>query len=205
MTMLDTHDMQAQETQHERERRRRRHDTSADRVARGLGWFSIGLGLLELFTGRSLANAVGLRNFAPVIRIYGVREIGTGAGLLLRGDPTPWMWARVAGDVLDLVTLAPAVGRRPVRGGSAVVIVSAVTLIDLLVALTLSDKERRPLVRDYSGRAGFPRTGPRGARGIRGGRPYRRNEPQPRTAQDPAMAEAVPMPRVAGDPPARQP
>lgn len=196
MTMFDTHDMQARETALEGGRRRRRHDTAADTVARGLGWFSIGLGLLELFSGRNLASAVGLRNFAPMMRLYGVREIGTGAGLLLRGDPTPWMWARVAGDVLDLVTLAPAVGRRPVRGGSAVVIVSAVTLIDLLVALTLADKERRPEVRDYRGRSGFRRP----ARGIAGGRRFLQREPQPRTAQDEAAARAGAMARVAGDP-----
>ncbi|MFC7551316.1 hypothetical protein ACFQU7_01900 [Pseudoroseomonas wenyumeiae] len=32
-----------------------------DQMARGLGWFSIGLGLMELFAARSLARSLGMQ------------------------------------------------------------------------------------------------------------------------------------------------
>lgn len=41
-----------------------------------------------------------------LIRAYGVREIAKGVGILTSPNPTPWLWGRVAGDALDLATLA---------------------------------------------------------------------------------------------------
>ena len=35
-----------------------------------------------------------------------MREIACGAGILLAKDKTPWVMARVAGDVLDVTTLS---------------------------------------------------------------------------------------------------
>ena len=53
-------------------------------LARGLGWFSLGLGLIELLSARPLARHVGLgepdRPAGGLVRAYGLREIVTGAG-----------------------------------------------------------------------------------------------------------------------------
>jgi hypothetical protein len=49
---------------------------------------------------------MGMDDYAALIRAYGVREIATGAAILYQRDPTPWIWGRVAGDALDLATLA---------------------------------------------------------------------------------------------------
>src|SRR5919112_5715207 len=89
-----------------------RRDSSADALARGLGWFSIGLGLAEVIAPGALARALGMRGHEGLIRAYGVREIATGIGVLASEDPTPWIWGRVAGDALDLATLATAVERK---------------------------------------------------------------------------------------------
>ena len=57
---------------------------AAGMVARGLGWFSIGLGVAELLVPRMIARATGLRGHETLIRCYGVREIATGIGILTR-------------------------------------------------------------------------------------------------------------------------
>jgi len=86
-------------------RRRGHPDSATDRLARGLGLFSIGLGLAEFVAPRALARAHDMPGNKPLIRAYGAREIATGVAILASDDPTPWIWGRVAGDVLDLATL----------------------------------------------------------------------------------------------------
>src|ERR1041385_5983308 len=53
--------------------------TSAKRLAKGLGWFSVGLGLAELLAPRAIANISGVSNtHTGLIRLYGARELGAG-------------------------------------------------------------------------------------------------------------------------------
>jgi hypothetical protein len=86
-------------------RRRGHPDSQTDALARGLGVFSIALGLYELLAPRSLTRALGMQGNETLVRGYGLREIATGVGILAAKDPTPWIWGRVAGDGLDLATL----------------------------------------------------------------------------------------------------
>ena len=141
-------------------RQHQAHDDSTLRLAEGLGWFSIGLGLAELLAARPLAHALGMEDRAELIRAYGVREIATGVGILTRPDPTPWIWGRVGGDVLDLATLATALGGdnpRAANVGLAIAAVAGVTAVDVICAQSLSSERRqldRP-TRDYSDRIGM--------------------------------------------------
>ena len=52
----------------------------ADSLARGLGWCGIGLGIFDILAPQRVARIIGMESEAiePVIRIYGLREIGTG-------------------------------------------------------------------------------------------------------------------------------
>src|SRR5918993_2479955 len=79
--------------------------SSAQAVARGLGWFSIALGMAEVAAPRTLARALGMEGQEQLLRAYGLREIATGAAILASQIPQPWVWGRVAGDALDLATL----------------------------------------------------------------------------------------------------
>ncbi len=140
-----------------------RHDgSSADALARGLGWFSIALGLAEVLAPRSLARSLGMEDWSGLVRAYGVREIATGVGILSQDDPTAWIWGRVGGDALDLATLA--VGLRPdnperTNVGLALAAVAGVTLLDVICARSLdAEDENQPPMRDYSDRRGFPRS-----------------------------------------------
>jgi hypothetical protein len=130
-----------------------------DTVARDLGWFSIGLGLAELIGPRSVASMVGMRRSAPVLPLYGLRELATGIGILLADDPSPWVWGRVGGDALDLATLGVGMIGRRHRGRAvlAFLAVAGVTVLDVLCAQTL-DARRRPGTGarfDYSDRSGL--------------------------------------------------
>jgi hypothetical protein len=139
---------------------------STHTLARGLGWFSIGLGLAELLAPRKVGGFLGMEEHSGLIQAYGAREIAAGVGILTAQDPTPWIWGRVAGDALDLATLAPAVPDNPRKGNVlfSIMAVAGVTALDLICAQELSvhrrDAERQRRQRwipDYGGRSGFPR------------------------------------------------
>ena len=68
------------------------------KVARGLGWFSIGLGLTEVFAGRQLGRVLGMEDKNGLLRTFGVREVATGIAILATEQPRAGVWARVAGD-----------------------------------------------------------------------------------------------------------
>ncbi|KAA0571235.1 cyclase dehydrase [Azospirillum sp. Sh1] len=140
--------------------------SAGDTLARGLGWFSIGIGVAELMAGRRIARWMGMEDKTNLIRAYGVREITAGVGLLALGDPKPWIWGRIAGDAVDMATLAEgmALGSkdnpRARNAGIAFGAVLATTAVDIVCAQKLHREEahyRSLPVPDYSGRSGFPR------------------------------------------------
>jgi hypothetical protein len=145
--------------------------TVTDRVARGLGWFSIGLGIVELVAPGRLGRTLGLEGRERLLQAYGGREIGAGVWAL-SDTPAPAIWSRVAGDFADLATLGVGAreGNDEQRRNAyiALAAVAGITLVDLLTAasLTKEQSERRgDTGRDYSDRSGFPR-GVAGARGA---------------------------------------
>lgn len=123
--------------------RRAAAEIDPKRLARGLGWFSIGLGLAELIAPRAIARLTGTRNHSGLLRSYGLREIAAGAGILTSSEPGPWLWARVAGDALDLASLGSALtDSRNSAGLTLFGIASAagVTALDVLCAQRLTEK-----------------------------------------------------------------
>src|SRR5215211_7753319 len=83
--------------------------TSGKRLAKGLGWFSIGLGLAELLAPRAIANISGVSNARTgLIRLYGLRELAAGVMIFSQENPAAGVWSRVAGDALDLASLGNA-------------------------------------------------------------------------------------------------
>jgi uncharacterized membrane protein len=115
-------------------------------LARGLGWFSIGLGLAELIVPRRIARLSGVPPRRGLLRAYGMRELTSGVGILAEKRPTMWLWSRVAGDVLDLASLAGALASRRSRRGrvlAATAAVAGVTALDVLCARRLSQVDGR--------------------------------------------------------------
>jgi hypothetical protein len=136
--------------------------TATDRIARGLGWFSLGLGLAEIVAPGKLGRALGLEGKETLLRAYGGREIGAGIWAL-SDTPAPALWARFAGDLVDLGTLAAGLrGADDTQRRNAFIALAAVggiTLVDLLTAMKLTSEtseKKGDTGRDYSDRSGFP-------------------------------------------------
>lgn len=117
-------------------------DESAEQIANGLGWFSIGLGLAELLAPKTFARLIGAEGkHTGLIRFMGLREITAGVGILTTPRPAGWVWARVAGDAIDLACLSAAcVSSKADRGKltTATVAVLGVTALDIYNAQKLS-------------------------------------------------------------------
>jgi hypothetical protein len=141
-------------------------------LASGLGWFSIALGAVELFSPRTVTRHLGMEGAEQTVAMYGLREIVTGIGILSSSNPAPWIWGRVAGDGLDLMTLAG--GMRPDNPqrsnvGAAMVAVAGIAAADWICARSLGPVERvvaiPPVHVNYGSRSGFP-GGMQAARGA---------------------------------------
>ncbi|HYD57069.1 MAG TPA: hypothetical protein VEB41_09195 [Burkholderiales bacterium] len=136
---------------------------AAERTARRLGWFSLALGLAEILFARHVARAAGLQGWENLVRACGAREIATGAGILLSEEnkQAPWVWARVAGDVLDVATVASRISKdnpNALNAVGALVALAPVGFVDLKTARVLSEeKSTAQPARDYTTRSGFPR------------------------------------------------
>ena len=122
---------------------------NARQLARGLGWFSVGLGLAELVAPGRISSRLGLHDGQGKVQAFGLREILSGAAILAsRGRAPLGLWARVAGDVMDLGLLQTArpvgAGRRTTLNVARAAVVGA-TALDLLAArkLTRQTQARR--------------------------------------------------------------
>ena len=117
----------------------------AEQLARGLGWFSLGLGLAELLAPRGVAKVAGLRGSTGLIRLFGLREIASGLAIFTQGNrPAGALWSRVVGDALDLACLGAAFASPDSNKGRvafATANVLAVSALDVLCAQQLSADE----------------------------------------------------------------
>src|SRR3954469_4917441 len=119
-------------------------ESSAQRRARGLGWFSIGLGLVEIGAPRALARLIGINDHDETrntMFALGLREITSGIGILASPRSPGWVWSRVGGDLMDLALLGKAISddqNDRNRVAAATAAVAGVTVVDFLTSQQLS-------------------------------------------------------------------
>ena len=107
-------------------------------LARGLGVFSLGLGVVQVVAPAEFAQLIGVRPKAEretTTRMVGARELGAAAGLLTSPASATFMWMRVAGDLMDLALLTRAMSARDTRqdrAGVALASVAGITALDVL-------------------------------------------------------------------------
>jgi uncharacterized membrane protein len=117
-------------------------------IGRGLGAFSVALGALQLLAPRRVLDVAGLRadgTARRAVRLIGVRELATGAGLLGSRARAPFAWARVAGDAMDLALLAGTAARRGLRRDRTTAtmgVVGLVSVADLAAGVLLARRLR---------------------------------------------------------------
>ena len=113
-------------------------------IATAMGLFSVGLGLSQVLAPGRMARCIGLRDEdqnRSLMRWIGLRELICGIGIFSRRKPAGFMWARTAGDVMDLALLGAAFSSRGTdkeRVLAATGAVAAVTALDFAGSLKLS-------------------------------------------------------------------
>jgi hypothetical protein len=134
--------------------------TAPDRLGKMLGWFSLGLGLIELLAPHRITRALGMEGQEALVRAYGAREISSGM-LSLSTERNLGLWSRVGGDGLDIATLLMA--RRDDNPKlqnvtTALALVGGITLLDILAAQGTTARHSRTSGNRYiyRDRSGFP-------------------------------------------------
>jgi uncharacterized membrane protein len=122
----------------------RRNDR--DRLARFLGWFSIGLGTAQVVAPRAMCKLIGAEGKgagATTMRLMGVRELVQGSGILTRPRPTWFVRSRVVGDAVDLALLGLVAVKsdRRMRTAFAIANVAAIAVPDFFEAKHLAQKQ----------------------------------------------------------------
>ncbi|WP_314957683.1 hypothetical protein [Bradyrhizobium cosmicum] len=131
-----------------------------DRLARALGWFSIGLGLAELFAPRRVTQTLGMEGQETLVRAFGAREIVSGI-MSLSVDKNAGLWARVGGDGLDAAALFSALTPDNPKKGNvalALLMIGGIAMLDYRAAQETRPKRPSPGARRrlYPDRSGFP-------------------------------------------------
>jgi uncharacterized membrane protein len=131
-------------------RRSETPNLDAASLARGLGWFSIAIGVAAVLAPRTLGSLTGVgQGSGSLMRSTGIRELANGVGILSQRNPAPWLWSRVVGDVVDLAVLATGLRPdNPGRGRAAFsfAAVAGVLALDALAASHLTKHAGHPLV-----------------------------------------------------------
>ncbi|WP_346796738.1 hypothetical protein R5M92_14855 [Halomonas sp. Bachu 37] len=134
---------------------------TSDRMARGLGWLSLGMGLCKVLAPQKLTSALGIEGSENMVRACGARELLSGVGALT-DNPTPAIWSRVGGDVLDFAGLTFALrdeyNPKKENVYLALAVVGTLTAVDFYCAEKLSKRHayQGGVTPDYSQRSGFP-------------------------------------------------
>ena len=120
-------------------------------AARALGVVSLAIGLTEIMFPKQLEKTMGIGDGqnTGVMRVLGVREICHGIDILSHKNPTPGVWSRVAGDLLDGVLLGAAGMKSRRKGGFAAVAVAVLPVVvaDMVLAKRLSTPRKTRLQR----------------------------------------------------------
>lgn len=127
---------------------RDRHEQLLDeRIGDALGWLSLGLGLATLLAPRAICRATGLGQRPMLMRAVGVRELTSGIGLLTQKRRTPWLWARVIGDAMDVALLGSAAlrprNRRRGRAIGALACVAPIVAADIAASVRQSSRHNQ--------------------------------------------------------------
>ena len=117
------------------------------KIGLGLGFFSIGLGLVEVAAPGRLARWLGVegKTSKRVIGLFGARELLAG-GMLLRGPAVSTnAWNRVIGDGMDAAALGLAFARSSRKGvvAGAMGFVAGAALLDFITARGLDEQTAR--------------------------------------------------------------
>lgn len=120
---------------------------TGEKLARFLGYFSIGLGLAEVAAPKILARSIGIGDEGAIQKILpglGLRELTAGVGVLGASRPGGWLWSRVAGDAMDLSLLGVALASPGNRKNRVWLVIGAVAGVTVLDVYSARQQSQRP-------------------------------------------------------------
>lgn len=113
------------------------------KVARGIGWVSVGAGLALVVAPAQTVRKFGMGERPNLGRFLGVRDLVIGAGLLSRSENlAPWLRARAVSDAADAALLVggAASGAFPrARAMFGFVVASAFSVFGFILARRLEE------------------------------------------------------------------
>ena len=112
-------------------------DMSAKLLGRLLAVTSIGIGIAELASPKSVRDTVGLEASDDWIRGLGAREVASGIAILATGTSSPSLWSRVLGDLMDIGVLQYLRSKDPIHDPkirAATTAVLAIAALDMIAA-----------------------------------------------------------------------
>jgi hypothetical protein len=118
--------------------------SSDEKLAKALGWASLGLGAAMLAAPGRLNRLAGIRDEGSTRvwqRIVGARELAAFALIVPGGQRRTGLWARAAGDAKDLALLGVAAGRKRESGARLAIAtagIAAIAALDAYAAKRLS-------------------------------------------------------------------
>jgi uncharacterized membrane protein len=118
--------------------------SNPNEIADALGWFSIWLGVAELIAPRTLCRMIGAKPNPGLVRLFGLREIASGIGILSQGNKEKGLKSRVVGDALDLAVLGGAMVSRNSGKGKLVLATAAVAGVTAVDVLCSAQVSKRP-------------------------------------------------------------
>lgn len=115
-----------------------------DAMAKGLGVFSFALGIPQTLMPGRVNRLIGVKDNTTsraIMRAVGVRELVAGVGIFTDRRPAQWIWARVAGDTMDLALLGSVLRNKrkpPTRTLAATGAVAGAFAADVIDGVRLS-------------------------------------------------------------------
>ena len=110
------------------------------KLARGIGWLSVVVGLQLVVAPRSGTRNFGMGERPALGRVMGVRDLVVGAGLLRGKDTRTWLMARGINDAVDAAIIlgGAASGAFPRdRAPVGIAIATSLSVVSLLLARRL--------------------------------------------------------------------
>jgi uncharacterized membrane protein len=117
--------------------------STARRLASGLGWFSLGLGAVQLIAPGRLNALIGVHDTGRarlLQRLFGMQEVTMGMGIFSAPRRDIPVWSRVAGDATHLALMTTALRSKRSdrkRVASTLAALGGVTALDAVTAVSL--------------------------------------------------------------------
>jgi uncharacterized membrane protein len=123
-------------------------DRTAQHLPAALGWFSVGLGTAQVLAPGAVSRIAGVEPTPAtrrLMRFVGVRELGAAAGIF-GAQAAPFLWARVAGDAMDIALTANALrsDRHARRTTVTLAALLGIAVLDLVAATQCSARLAAP-------------------------------------------------------------